>query len=136
MPLSKGNILRPPCSKKLCRNLFGPVDHDQLQKDVKSLIRAQLKEAQQKWNFDFETETPLEGKYKWEKVSHVNLLPSQDLISCPKESNCAGEKSFSSPVLHKKHAKTDSSTQARCEAGSPKSLKRKQTSIKGKEMLT
>ncbi|XP_066480415.1 cyclin-dependent kinase inhibitor 1 [Tiliqua scincoides] len=130
MPLSKGNILRPSCSKKICRNLFGPVDHDQFQKDVQSLMRAQLKEAQQKWNFDFETETPLEGKYKWEKVSHVNVLPPQDLMSCPKENTCAGEKSFGSPVLLKIHAKMDRSMQASSEAGSPKCLKRKQTSIK------
>lgn len=95
-----------------------------------------MKEAQQKWNFDFETETPLEGNYKWEKVSHVNLLPPQDLMSCSKENNCTGEKSFSSPVLLKIHTKTDRSVKAGCETGSPKCSKRKQTSIKGKKMLT
>nr|XP_020651152.1 cyclin-dependent kinase inhibitor 1 isoform X1 [Pogona vitticeps] len=132
MPLSGSNIRQPSCSRKLCRNLFGPVDHEQLQKDFQSLMRVQLEEAQQKWNFDFETETPLEGNYKWEKVSHLNLLQSQDLLSPTKENSCAGEKR-SSPVHLKKLAKTESPVQVgleACKTGSPRSLKRKQTSMK------
>ncbi|NWY36415.1 CDN1A inhibitor, partial [Sylvia borin] len=54
------------CSSKACRNLFGPVDHEQLQLDFEDKIRQQLEEAQQRWNFNFETETPLEGPFKWE----------------------------------------------------------------------
>ncbi|XP_034978384.1 cyclin-dependent kinase inhibitor 1 isoform X2 [Zootoca vivipara] len=135
MPLSKSNLLRSPCSRKLCRNLFGPVDHDQLQKDFQSLMKAQLEEARQKWNFDFESETPLEGDYKWEKVSHRNRMPSQDLLSPTKENSCekACEKGLSSPVLLKMHTKTDRPMQVDFEArksGSPRSSKRKQTTIK------
>nr|XP_060629140.1 cyclin-dependent kinase inhibitor 1 [Anolis sagrei ordinatus] len=133
MPLSESNIQRPSCSKKICRNLFGAVDHEQLRKDFQILLRAQLEEAQQKWNFDFETETPLEGNYKWEKVSHLHTLPSQDLKSHTKENTCTGEKSLNSPVALKKPAKTDSLPQVgfeACTADSSRSLKRKQTSIK------
>ncbi|XP_061488431.1 cyclin-dependent kinase inhibitor 1 [Rhineura floridana] len=133
MPLSQGNILRPSCSRKLCRNLFGPVNHEELQKDFQSLMRAQLEEAQQKWNFDFEAETPLEGNYKWEKVSHLNMLPSQDLLSHTKQNSCADEKSLSSPVLLKMHTKTERPTQEgfeACKTSSPRCSKRKQTSIK------
>ncbi|NXU47742.1 CDN1A inhibitor, partial [Turnix velox] len=54
------------CSSKLCRNLFGPVDHQQLQEDLEEMLKQQLEEAQQRWNFDFLTETPLEGQFKWE----------------------------------------------------------------------
>ncbi|KFQ40916.1 Cyclin-dependent kinase inhibitor 1, partial [Mesitornis unicolor] len=54
------------CSSKVCRNLFGPVEHQQLEEDLASLVRQHLEEAQQRWNFDFETETPLEGPFKWE----------------------------------------------------------------------
>ncbi|XP_003220403.1 cyclin-dependent kinase inhibitor 1 [Anolis carolinensis] len=133
MPLSESNIQRPSCSRKICRNLFGAVDHEQLQKDFQTLLRAQLEEAQQKWNFDFETETPLEGNYKWEKVSHLHTLPSQDLKSHTKENTCTGEKSMNSPVALKKPAKTDSLAQIgfeACTAGSSRTSKRKQTSIK------
>ncbi|XP_053099553.1 cyclin-dependent kinase inhibitor 1 isoform X2 [Hemicordylus capensis] len=133
MPLSQRTILRPACSRKLCRNLFGPVDHEQLQEDFQALMRAQLEEAQQRWNYDFETDTPLEGVYKWEKVSHVDVLPPQDLLSHPKENHCAGEKSLSSPVCLKVHAKMDNPVQAgfeACKTDSTRGLKRKQTSIK------
>ncbi|NXU80639.1 CDN1A inhibitor, partial [Oreotrochilus melanogaster] len=54
------------CSSKVCRNLFGPLDHEELQNDFETLLRHQLEEAQQRWNFDFETETPLEGPFRWE----------------------------------------------------------------------
>lgn len=57
-----------PCSSKACRNLFGPVDHEQIQNDFEQLLRQQLEEAQRRWNFNFETETPLEGHFKWERV--------------------------------------------------------------------
>ncbi|XP_070601366.1 cyclin-dependent kinase inhibitor 1 [Erythrolamprus reginae] len=133
MPLSESKILQPSCSRKLCRNLFGPVDHEQLQKDFQSLMKVQLDEAQQKWNFDFETETPLEGNYKWEKVCHLNMLPSPDLLGHTKENSCTGEKSRSSPALFKRHTKTERPVQVAleaCKADSPRCLKRKQTSIK------
>ncbi|KFP70873.1 Cyclin-dependent kinase inhibitor 1, partial [Acanthisitta chloris] len=54
------------CSTRVCRNLFGPVDHQQLQNDLEVMLRQNLEEAKQRWNFDFETETPLEGPFTWE----------------------------------------------------------------------
>lgn len=132
MPLSQGDTLRSSCSRKLCRNLFGPVDHEQLQNDFQSMMKAEREEAQRKWNFDFETETPLEGDYKWEKVSHIQVLSPQELLSHSKENSCEGEKNLTSTVLRKIHAKTDSPGQGSLEAAeSSRHLKRKQTSIKG-----
>ncbi|XP_054836901.1 cyclin-dependent kinase inhibitor 1 [Eublepharis macularius] len=130
MPLSQGNILQPSCSRKACRNLFGPVDHEQLQNDFQSLMKAEWEEAQRRWNFDFETETPLEGDYRWEKISHINVLSPQDLLSYSKENSCAGDKSLSAPVLLKRHEKMDNPGQGSLEAESSRQLKRKQTSIK------
>ncbi|XP_048353082.1 cyclin-dependent kinase inhibitor 1 [Sphaerodactylus townsendi] len=130
MPLSQDSILRSSCSRKLCRNLFGPVDHEQLQNDFQSSMKVEREEAKSKWNFDFETETPLEGDYKWEKVSHINVLSPQDLLSPSKENSCARDKSLSSPVLLKVHAKTDNPGQGSLETESSRHLKRKQTSIK------
>jgi hypothetical protein len=31
-------------------------------------MRSHLETAKQRWNFDFENEVPLEGRWKWEKV--------------------------------------------------------------------
>ncbi|KAM6295227.1 cyclin-dependent kinase inhibitor 1 [Aegotheles albertisi] len=134
MPLSQSRAGQMPCSSKACRNLFGPVDHHQLQNDFEDLMRQHLDEAQQRWNFNFETETPLEGHFKWERVvlaeqppekvhslirvtgserrsSLVHKVPSKDCLdrSCP-------EGSQQSLEVYR--------------AGSPQSLKRGQTTIK------
>ena len=53
----------------VCRNLFGPVDHDELNRDMKAKLREISERDQQRWNFNFETNTPLDGDYKWEEVS-------------------------------------------------------------------
>nr|XP_054504980.1 cyclin-dependent kinase inhibitor 1 [Agelaius phoeniceus] len=77
MPLSQSRAGQSPCSTKACRNLFGPVDHEQLQQDFEDQMKQQLEEAQQRWNFNFETETPLEGPFKWERMLVAEQPPQQ-----------------------------------------------------------
>ncbi|NXL52923.1 CDN1B inhibitor, partial [Podilymbus podiceps] len=48
------------------RNLFGPVDHEQLQQDFQRMLRSSVEGAQQKWNFDFLRDRPAEGLLQWE----------------------------------------------------------------------
>uniref|UniRef100_A0A8C8B6L2 Cyclin-dependent kinase inhibitor 1B n=1 Tax=Otus sunia TaxID=257818 RepID=A0A8C8B6L2_9STRI len=51
-----------------CRNLFGPVNHEELNRDLKK-HRQEMEEAcQRKWNFDFQNHKPLEGRYEWQAV--------------------------------------------------------------------
>lgn len=52
----------------VCRNLFGPVDHEELSQEMKSKLREISERDQQRWNFNFETNTPLGGDYEWEEV--------------------------------------------------------------------
>ncbi|XP_041852135.1 cyclin-dependent kinase inhibitor 1C-like [Melanotaenia boesemani] len=52
----------------VCRNLFGPVDHDELNRDMKDKLREISERDQLRWNFNFDADTPLEGDYKWEEV--------------------------------------------------------------------
>lgn len=52
----------------ICRNLFGPVDHDELNRDMKSKLREISYRDQRKWNFNFEAEVPLSGDYVWEET--------------------------------------------------------------------
>ncbi|XP_029379278.1 cyclin-dependent kinase inhibitor 1C [Echeneis naucrates] len=59
----------------VCRNLFGPVDHDEVSQEMKAKMREISERDQQRWNFDFETNTPLDGDYKWEEVS-VDKTPA------------------------------------------------------------
>lgn len=53
----------------VCRNLFGPVDHDELNREMKEKLREISERDQQRWNFNFEANTPLEGDYEWEAVT-------------------------------------------------------------------
>ncbi|KAJ1131782.1 hypothetical protein NDU88_010115 [Pleurodeles waltl] len=62
-PISRVGIVPP---RGACRSLFGPIDHEELRGELKR----QLKEIQardcQRWNFDFQADTPLRGTYCWE----------------------------------------------------------------------
>ncbi|XP_058858029.1 cyclin-dependent kinase inhibitor 1C-like [Acipenser ruthenus] len=59
----------------VCRNLFGPIDHDELNREMKSKLREISERDQRRWNFNFETSTPLEGgHYEWEE-SEVDATP-------------------------------------------------------------
>ncbi|XP_006004206.1 cyclin dependent kinase inhibitor 1Bb [Latimeria chalumnae] len=51
-----------------CRNLFGPVDHEELTRDLKTQRQAMEEEFQQRWNFDIKNHCPLEGRFQWEAV--------------------------------------------------------------------
>lgn len=62
-----------PRSSKACRRLFGPVDSEQLSRDCDALMASCVQEARDRWNFDFVTETPLEGDFAWERVRGLGL---------------------------------------------------------------
>ncbi|XP_040003124.1 cyclin-dependent kinase inhibitor 1D [Xiphias gladius] len=51
------------------RNLFGPVDHQQLQQDFQRLLCMSVELANKRWNFDFQTDMPGEGSnIEWEEL--------------------------------------------------------------------
>ncbi|XP_031461619.1 cyclin-dependent kinase inhibitor 1 [Phasianus colchicus] len=125
MPLSQSRAGAMPCSSKVCRNLFGPVDHEQIQNDFEELLRQQLEEAQRRWNFNFETETPLEGHFKWERVLLAEQ-PSQEGFSLAKATSGAPPKDGVGGAH--RGAAQQSSELAR--VGSPQRLKRGQTTVK------
>lgn len=59
------------------RNLFGPVDREQLQVEYQAALRRDVEEASQRWGFDFISDKPLESSdFQWECVpgSKVPLL--------------------------------------------------------------
>ncbi|KAG7477623.1 hypothetical protein MATL_G00071560 [Megalops atlanticus] len=56
------------------RNLFGPVDREQLQLEYQDSLRKDLEDASRRWGFDFLTETPLEGgDFQWEGISGTKV---------------------------------------------------------------
>uniref|UniRef100_A0A8D0GEW0 Cyclin-dependent kinase inhibitor 1C n=1 Tax=Sphenodon punctatus TaxID=8508 RepID=A0A8D0GEW0_SPHPU len=54
----------------VCRNLFGPVDHEELDRELKSKLREISEEQQRRWDYNFQTDTPLAGpgRLQWEEV--------------------------------------------------------------------
>ncbi|KAL1247222.1 hypothetical protein QQF64_022598 [Cirrhinus molitorella] len=50
-----------------CRNLFGPVDHDDLRRELSSKLREISERDQLRWNFNFSEGQPLDGDLKWEE---------------------------------------------------------------------
>lgn len=51
------------------RNLFGPVDHQQLQQDFKRLLCTSVEVANKRWSFDFQNDMPLQGSnIEWEEL--------------------------------------------------------------------
>ncbi|XP_066514135.1 cyclin-dependent kinase inhibitor 1-like [Hoplias malabaricus] len=53
---------------KVCRNLFGPMDHDELQREMTQKLREISEAERTRWNFNFEQDSPLPGNYAWEEV--------------------------------------------------------------------
>ncbi|KAI3370109.1 hypothetical protein L3Q82_024897 [Scortum barcoo] len=51
------------------RNLFGPVDREQLKVEYQDALRKDLEEASKRWGFDFISDKPLESsEFQWEGV--------------------------------------------------------------------
>ncbi|XP_009999698.1 PREDICTED: cyclin-dependent kinase inhibitor 1 [Chaetura pelagica] len=131
MPLSHSRAGQTPCSSKVCRNLFGPVDHQQLQDDLEDLLRQELEEAQQRWNFDFQKETPLEGPFVWERV-FLAEQPARELHSLVRASENRSSLVHKVPSMdHLDRICPEGSQQSSnvYRAGSPQSLKRGQSTL-------
>ncbi|XP_017313937.1 cyclin-dependent kinase inhibitor 1Ca [Ictalurus punctatus] len=60
---------------KVCRNLFGPVDHEELNCEMKRRLQEMSEQDQSRWNFNFEENVPLPGNYEWEEIA-VSTVPS------------------------------------------------------------
>ncbi|XP_049456442.1 cyclin-dependent kinase inhibitor 1Ca [Epinephelus fuscoguttatus] len=52
--------------ESVCRSLFGPVDHEQLRRDLKLKMKEITEQDSRRWNFNFQAETPLPGRFQWE----------------------------------------------------------------------
>ncbi|XP_029358517.1 cyclin-dependent kinase inhibitor 1 isoform X2 [Echeneis naucrates] len=51
------------------RNLFGPVDREQLQVEYQAALQKDLEEASRRWGYDFISDKPLENSdFQWEGI--------------------------------------------------------------------
>ncbi|XP_019371395.1 PREDICTED: cyclin-dependent kinase inhibitor 1B [Gavialis gangeticus] len=68
-----------------CRNLFGPVDHEELSRDLQK-HQQELEEAcQKKWNFDFQRHRPLRV-HIWQEM-YFNTRFSPPFLPPPLDSS-------------------------------------------------
>ncbi|XP_019742115.1 cyclin dependent kinase inhibitor 1Ca [Hippocampus comes] len=72
------------------RSLFGRVDHEQLHREMKLKFLEISQEDFRRWNFNFKTETPLPGRFEWEKI------PPDCTVALHHESS---QQKYTSPVL-------------------------------------
>lgn len=71
-------------SRALCKQLFGPIDHSQLQSDLKRELSKLSQETSSRWNYDFVKDHPLEGRYLWSRVKCKE--PTSEALA---SSNCS-----------------------------------------------
>lgn len=87
-------------SRSVCRQLFGPVNHEQLRADLLRERKKMCDENTETWNFDFENGVPLVGRYVWERICG-NLTRERPSSSLPDLVNETGTNErlacFSSP---------------------------------------
>lgn len=61
-----------PNRSRVKRALFGPVDHEAIQRhldrDSQELEREETERMRRTYNFDPKSDKPLEGEWKWEEV--------------------------------------------------------------------
>ncbi|XP_021259167.1 cyclin-dependent kinase inhibitor 1C [Numida meleagris] len=59
-----------PGRSAVCRSLFGPVDHEELGRELRSRLREMGEDDQRRWDYNFHTDTPLSGpgRLRWEEV--------------------------------------------------------------------
>uniref|UniRef100_A0A8C6WN32 Cyclin-dependent kinase inhibitor domain-containing protein n=1 Tax=Neogobius melanostomus TaxID=47308 RepID=A0A8C6WN32_9GOBI len=50
------------------RSLFGPVNHEQLRRELSQRLRDITERDSRRWNFDFQRDAPLPGRFQWEEV--------------------------------------------------------------------
>uniref|UniRef100_A0A8B9N4D8 Cyclin-dependent kinase inhibitor domain-containing protein n=1 Tax=Accipiter nisus TaxID=211598 RepID=A0A8B9N4D8_9AVES len=68
--LSARRALGGPGRSPVCRSLFGPVDHEELGRELRSRLREMGEDDQRRWDYNFHTDTPLPGpgRLRWEEV--------------------------------------------------------------------
>ncbi|XP_077420816.1 cyclin-dependent kinase inhibitor 1B-like [Vanacampus margaritifer] len=54
-------------TKLVRKRLFGTVDHDHVDRELEQKLHQISQDVTKRWNFVFETETPLPGRLQWEK---------------------------------------------------------------------
>lgn len=69
-------------NRNVCRALW-PVNHEQVKKDLEKEEKKITKHFTEKYNYDFEADHPIDGKYEWVRPETSNLQGRQKRPNCP-----------------------------------------------------
>ncbi|XP_013782117.1 uncharacterized protein LOC106466378 [Limulus polyphemus] len=73
-------VCSSPQHLKARRALFGPIDHEENLKFVREEFSNIQDNDKERWNFDFNTETPMLGRYVWTRIEDTREVhPSYEL---------------------------------------------------------
>ncbi|KAB5565832.1 hypothetical protein PHYPO_G00246020 [Pangasianodon hypophthalmus] len=73
-----------------CRTLFGPVDHEELKRELTGHLKAMEEAAAESWGFDFSTHTPRpNARFLWKAVDSKDLPSFYSASEQPSKSLCA-----------------------------------------------
>ncbi|KAG5270658.1 hypothetical protein AALO_G00195100 [Alosa alosa] len=81
----------------VCRNLFGPVDHDELSVELRGKLGEIIERDQRRWNFNFKEDTPLPGHYAWEDVSTIGPAFYRDCLKIGRKQSGLSENEIVNP---------------------------------------
>lgn len=126
------------------RNLFGPVDRDQLQLEYRAALRKDLEEASNRWGFDFTSDKPMDNSdFLWEGVAGSKVpLPYRSCTLAPQQPQRAAQPKASRGWAPSQEKENIPCSPGRCpldmgslektpEKRESTGLKRKQTNITG-----
>jgi len=76
---------QPPQSNpnRVKRALFGPTDHDENLRFVRQEMKKAKNEAASKWNFDFDSGSPMKGRFSWEEAKPTEVHAVYNLDRLP-----------------------------------------------------
>ncbi|KAF7701878.1 cyclin-dependent kinase inhibitor 1Bb [Silurus meridionalis] len=95
-----------------CRTLFGPVDHDELKRDLTAHLSEMEEAAAEQWEFDFSTHTPRQGaKFLWTLVDSAELPGFY--TACPAGNNALDVNGNCGITAEKKEDRTEKQTDKR-----------------------
>ncbi len=110
-------------TSKARRCLFGPVDHEEVKKSLHIEMAKINEENNSRWNFDFKSDTPLSGKFNWQKVGDADQKTVPAAYNMPNLT-----KMLAALTSHLSLTQAQRTSQVKDRT----SLKRKQSEITGK----
>ncbi|KAL7867615.1 hypothetical protein SRHO_G00089990 [Serrasalmus rhombeus] len=102
----------PPPHARVCRSLFGPVDHEELNREMKEKLHEIAERDQRRWNFNFGAGVPLPGEYEWEETpGETSPAFYQECVRVGKRSRA--EKASQTPAQRPREEEKDSDSNRR-----------------------